>query len=117
MGTWANRLADYLRQHGPVGAVSFRPGQDRLWGLNWAYWTSARYVIQLVNGRPTLTQSGPTRYWVSLAYARKDAETIAAKEKRLLFPYPPGPLDEKACQLVLAKLAMREEYHDRLRLP
>ena len=101
------RLADYIHQYGPVPTVSFRPGRDRLWGLSWHYWVSARYVIRLDHGVPTLAQEGPTRYWVNLYFAQTDAETIAAKEKRLLFPYPPGPLDEKACRLVLAKLAAR----------
>jgi hypothetical protein len=101
------RLADYLQKHGPVPTVSFRPGQDKLWGLTFPYWTSARYVIQLEHGRPTLVQTGPTRYWVSHHFAQKDAETIAAKEDRILFFYPPGPVEEEACRLVLEKLAIK----------
>jgi hypothetical protein len=106
------QLAEYIQKYGPIPTVSFRPGHDRLWGLDWHYWVSARYAITLVHGRPTLVPTGPTRYWVSQKHAQKDAAELAAKENRIPFFYPPGPVEEEACGLVLRKLEARLSRRD-----
>jgi len=102
--TAKERLAEYIRAHGPVKTVRVSSVQGP---KKYPYWAPKRYQIELSRDgmpahRPAAGECGTIR--ASYRLAHQEAEEIAALGGRILVEWRIGPLAESQCAEILERL-------------